>query len=211
MSSSRIFLFSKTPYPGVNHVSILKTEYYQPFIDFSSYDYIIVTSKEVFTALDKIGNWKALPVLAISESTAQYAKEIGARVLDVSEGYGKSVVELIKRKYRGLKPLYPHAKTVAFDIEKSLKALGEEANSIVVYETLCSHSDPVELPQDAICVFTSPSTVKCFMQNYVFLPTYQVVCIGETTRSALPEGVMAVVSESTSLQSTIVWAKKLIQ
>lgn len=207
----KIFLFSKTSYPGVNHIPILQIDYLQPSIEFSSYDYIIATSKEVFTALDKIGDWKNIPVLAISPSTATFAQEVGAKIMDTSDGYGANVVDLIKEKYIGLKPLYPHAKMVAFDIESNLKRYGVEAGSFIVYKTSCSNTEKVELPADAICIFTSPSSIKCFERSYEFLPSYKVVCIGETTRSALPKEVDAIVSETTSIQSTIESAKKLIQ
>lgn len=207
----RIFLFSKTSYPGVNHIPILQIDYFQPSIHFSSYDYIIATSKEVFTALDKIGDWKSIPVLAISPSTAKFAQEMGANIMDISNGYGENIVELIKEKYIGLKPLYPHTKIVAFDIESSLKKHGVEVGSFIVYKTSCSDAAVVELPADAICIFTSPSAIKCFEKSYEFLPSYKVVCIGETTRSALPDDVDAIVSETTSVHSTIESAKKLIQ
>ncbi len=206
----RIFLFSKTPYPGVNHIPILRLDYLQVPIDFSSYDYIIATSKEVFSALDKLGNWKSLPVLAISETTAGMAKEMNARVLDIGDGYGKSLVEIVKEKYGGLRALYPHAKVVAFDIAEALKGCSVEIDSFIVYKTSCSQVELPELPSDAICVFTSPSSVECFEKQYAFLPSYQIVCIGETTRCALPEGVRSMVSERTSVHSAIECAKKLI-
>ena len=211
MPSSRIFLFSKTSYPDVNHIPILHIDYFQPLIDFSTYDYIIATSKEVFAALDKIGVWKDIPILAISKPTEEFAKKIGAKILDVSDGYGKSVVELIKDKFMHLNALYPHAEVVAFDIEDSLNELGVKVDSFSVYKTSCSKAERIDLPSDAICIFTSPSAVKCFEALYEFRPSYKIVCIGDTTRSALPKGVESLTSENTSVQSTIECAKKLIQ
>ncbi len=207
----RIFLFSKTSYPGVNHIPILQIDYLQPSIDFSSYDYIIATSKEVLTALDKIGDWKTLPVLAISQSTAKFAQEMGAKLLDISEGYGEGVASLIKEKYNELKALYPHAKTIAYDIEGSVRKSGIDIDSFVVYETSCAKRMNLTLPSNAICIFTSPSSVKCFEKSYAFLPSYKIVCIGETTRSALPKGVEAVISQNTSVQSAVASARKLLQ
>lgn len=209
--SSDIFLFSKTPYPDVNHIPILETSYLQPSIDFSDYDYIIATSKEVFTALDKIGSWKHLPVLAISESTADVAKAEGVEILDIANGYGSDIVRLVKDKYSDLKALYPHAEVVAFDIENALNDLGVKVDSSVVYTTSCSQLEAVELPRDAICIFTSPSSIKCFEKSYKFLSSYQVVCIGETTRAALPREVHAHVSENTSIKSTIECANSLVK
>jgi len=209
LSSSKIFLFSKTPFLGVNHIPVLKVTYLQPSIDFSAYDYIIATSKEVFAALDKIGSWKHLPVLAISDSTAEAAQEEGAKVLDIAQGYGKGVVRLIHEKYTDLRALYPHAKVIAYDIETALSQSGVSVDSFVVYETSCMHSIAIELPEDAVCIFTSPSSIKCFEKLYGFLPDYKIVCIGETTRSALPEGVDAIVSEKTSVASCVQRAESL--
>ncbi len=209
MSSSKIFLFSKTPYPGVNHIPVLQATYLQPSIDFSVYDYIIATSKEVFTALNKIGSWKDLPVLAISDATAQAAQEEGARVLQTAEGYAESIVTCINEKYAGLKALFPHAKVLAYDIEEDLVRLGIRVDSVVVYETSCMKVKTTELPEDAVCIFTSPSSISCFQKLYGFLPTYKIVCIGETTRSALPKGVEAVVSEKTSIASCVQRAESL--
>ena len=208
---NKIFLFSKTSYPGVNHIPILQVNYLQPSIDFSSYDYIIVTSKEVFTALDQIGSWKDLPILVISDSTAQVALQKGAKILDVAGGYGKDIVALIKTKYSGLKALHPHAKVVAYDIEKVLKENDISIKTFTVYETSCSQAKFPELPLDAICIFTSPSSVRCFQKSYQFLPTYQVICIGETTASQLPAGINFILSEATSVPSTIERAKSFVK
>ena len=208
---NNIFLFSKTPYPGVNHIPILQTSYLKPFIDFSSYDYIIATSKEVFSALDKIGSWKDLPVLAISDSTALAGKQHGAETLDISKGYGKDIVDLIKGKYSNLRALYPHAKVLAFDLEKALVESNISIGSFIVYETSCSDHKKIELPLDAICVFTSPSSIKCFEKSYKFLPTYKIVCIGETTASSLPKGIEFVICETSSVASAIERAKSLVK
>jgi len=206
---SSIYLFSKTSYPDVNHIPILTPTYLQPSIDFLSYDYIIATSKETITALNKIGNWKDLPVLAISESTADYVKSQGGKVLDIADGYGKSIVALVEKKYSNLKVLHPHAKVIAFDIEGALRKKDIKIDSYVVYKTSCSKEEKVELPSDAICIFTSPSSVNCFLQKYTFLPTYKIVCIGETTASELPKDLAYVLSEKTSVESTILKANSL--
>lgn len=206
--ASKIFLFSKTPYPDVNHIQILQTHYFQPQIDFSDYDYIIATSKEVFAALDRIGYWKELPVLAISHSTAQSAAEAGAKILDTADGYGESIAEIVNKKYTNLKALYPHAKIIAYDLLDVLLPDAPIA-SFTVYETECVKKQNVDLPPDAVCVFTSPSAVRCFEESYEFLPTYKIVCIGETTRSSLPKSIEAVVAEKTSIESAVECAKKL--
>ena len=208
-NSNNIFLFSKTSYPDINHVPIIQVSYLQPTIDFSSYDYIIATSKEVFTALDKIGSWKHLPVLAISESTAKTAESMGAEVLDIAKGYGRNIVELVKEKYLGLNALHPHAKVIAFDIEDALQDYRVSLDSFVVYETSCSQAKSITLPANAICIFTSPSSVKCFEKSYRFSPSYKVVCIGKTTASSLPKGVEFLLCESPSVPSCIERAQSL--
>lgn len=210
MNKSNIFLFSKTPSSDVNHVPILNVTYFVASVRFPSYDYIIVTSKETIIALERIGAWKILPVLAISQATADFAKSRGAEVLDIADGYGKGIVDLVKEKYSGLKALYPHAKLVAYDIEAELKKLDVQLAAFVIYESSCSNAKKVELPNDAICIFTSPSSINCFLEKYEFLQNYKIVCIGETTASALPKHLSYVLSEKTSVESTIIKAKSLL-
>ena len=188
---SPIYLFSKTSYPNVNHIPILVPTYLQPIIDFSSYNYIIATSKEVFTALDKIGNWKDLPVLCISDTTAEFCREKGGKILDIADGYGKSIASLIEKKYLNKKALHPHAKVIAFDIEA--KITDNNIDSFIVYETSCTKEKKVTLPEDAICIFSSPSSIKCFLKQYEFLESFRIICIGETTASSLPKGIKCVV------------------
>ncbi|MDF1881821.1 uroporphyrinogen-III synthase [Sulfurimonas sp. MAG313] len=207
MNESNIFLFSKTAYPDVHHIPILVPKYLQPAINFSSYDYIIATSKEVFTALDKIGHWKDLPVLCISESTAAFCEGVGGKVLDIADGYGKSIVSLIKEKYTDKKALHPHAKVIAFDMQAALKDI--VMDSFIVYETSCSKDKKITLPSDAICIFSSPSSIKCFEKQYEFLDTYTLVCIGETTASALAKGMKYTLSKKPSIESTIECARSL--
>ncbi len=208
--SDKIFLFSKTSYPNVRHIPILVPTYLQPTIDFTDYDYIIATSKEVLTALDKIGEWRHLPVLSISDSTAEYVKKQGGKILDIAGGYGKSIVAIVEKKYAHLRALHPHAKTIAFDLHSALKALNISIDSFIVYETSCSQAPKIDLPLDAICIFTSPSSVKCFEEQYRFMPDFKIVCIGETTASALPKDLNYVISEKTSVLSTIERAISLL-
>jgi len=204
--NSNIFLFSKTSHPNVNHIPIIETNHLSPHIDFSKYDYIIATSKEVFNALDSIGQWKHLPILTISNSTANYAKSIGCSILDISSGYAKDIHKLIKNKYSNLNALYPHAESISFDIALNLKDYNINIDSIPIYKTSCSNFKKVELPLDAICIFTSPSSIKCFLKNYSFLPSYTIICIGNTTSSSIPSNILHHISNKQSIESAINYA-----
>lgn len=209
--NQRIFLFSKTSFPSIQHVPLLDTNYFDITIDFSAYDYIIVTSKEVLRALDRIGEWKQLPIIAISQATAQYARTKGARVLDVAEGYGENLTALIASRYANLKALHPHAKIVAYDINAQLQKYKICVDSFIVYETYCAHSLTFILPDDAICIFTSPSSVNCFLKKHTFLATHKIVCIGKTTAKALPENQDFYLAKTTSVESAVQMAKTLLQ
>lgn len=210
--SNRIFLFSKTPYHDANvrHIPILDTLYLSASIDFSDYDYIIATSKEVFNALEKIGSWKTLPVIAISEATAAYAKKLGAEVLDIADGYGEGLAALICNKYRDLKALHPHAKVIAFDINSALKKEAILVASFIVYETQCANQVKIDLPYNAICIFSSPSAIKCFKNVYQLLDSYKIICIGETTAKALPRGSVYYLADVTTVKSAVMKAKTFL-
>jgi len=207
---SSIFLFSKTSHPDVNHVPILETTYFKTLPSLLNYDYIIATSKETLHALDKITKWQKLPVLAISQTTADYVQQLGGSLLDVGDGYAKTLVELIKDKYKNKEALYVHAQKTAYNIKEALMDENIFLESWVIYKTQCSRHKKVVLPDDAICIFTSPSSVKCFEKKYTFLPNYKIVCIGETTASALPKHLSYVLSEKTSIESTIIKASSLL-
>jgi uroporphyrinogen-III synthase len=191
-----LYLFSHTPYAGVEHIPILKTQFFTPSIDFTRYDGLVVTSKQILQALRPYTGWEHLPIIAISEATAHHFRRAGHTVIATAKGYGVQLKPLIQA--RGGRWLYCRPKVVASEWG------GGIVDEIVLYETQCNDRiEKMELEENAILIFTSPSSVACFLAKASFRSTYTVIVIGKTTQKALPSGVKSTVSETTSVQSCV--------
>jgi uroporphyrinogen-III synthase len=208
--SDRIFLFSKTPFDGVMHIPIIQTHSIKTPIDFTSVDYMIITSKEAVLALDDV-LWKSVPVIAISQATAEFILAQGGIVEAIGTGDGQSLSEMILDAYKDKKMLYLHAEKTAFDMQEALDTGGVKVSSEVVYKTECNTEVEAVLPDDAICIFTSPSSVECFMKKFEFLPTHRVVCIGQTTAKALPQELEYTLAPKHSVESSVMQALSLLK
>ena len=153
-----IYLFSKTSHPDVNYIPILSTEFFQPDIDFSNYDAIVLTSKQAVTALEKISKqWTDIPVLTIADLTAAMAEKAGASVMSKGNGYGDSLADIIINGYAQKRWLYPRPEVVASDFSQKVRNAGVNLEDAIVYKTSCNAEAGREnIEDDAILIFTSP-------------------------------------------------------
>ncbi len=211
MMTRPIYLFSKTESSEVTHVPILLTEFFQPAIDYSQYDAIVLTSKQAVVALEKINHeWTRLPVLSIAALTARQARSAGANVLEYGAGYGNSLANIIIHNYPDLRWLYPRPEVVASDFAKRVETAGVSMEGVVVYKTTCNPEvASLRLEENAILIFTSPLTIACFLQQHQFHPSNTVIAIGVTTASALPNGVDALMPKKPSVQGCVDLARAL--
>ena len=191
-----LYLFSHTPYAGVHHIPILQTQFFTPSIDFSLYTGLVVTSKQILEALRPYTGWEHLPIIAISEATARHFRIAGCNVIATAKGYGVQLAPLIKE--HGGKWLYCRPKVVATAWGAGI------VDEVVLYETQCNDRiEKIQIEEDAIMIFTSPSSVACFLAKASFCSTHTVIVIGKTTQKALPSGIKSIVSDTTSVQSCV--------
>jgi uroporphyrinogen-III synthase len=191
-----LYLFSHTPYAGVHHIPILQTQFFTPSIDFTRYDGLVVTSKQILEALRPYTGWEHLPIIAISEATARHFRNAGHTVIATAKGYGVQLEPLIQE--HGGKWLYCRPKVVATTWREGI------VDQVILYETQCNDRiETIQIEENAIMIFTSPSSVACFLAKASFLPTHTVIVIGKTTQKALPLGVPSIVSDVTSVQSCV--------
>jgi uroporphyrinogen-III synthase len=61
----------------------------------------------------------------------------------------------------------------------------------------------VEVSQNATLIFTSPSSIECFLKKHNFLDTQNIIVIGKTSAKKLPKGVKYTLSKETTIQSCI--------
>ena len=200
-----VYLISKTPYKGVIHIPILSIHFLTPSIDFTEYEGIIVTSKQAISALNNYSiDWSGLKCIAVSESTALFAKKAGAIEVEIAKGYGESIPNVLKAKERNGKWLYLRPKVVASEWVETARSFGIVMDEAIVYETICNDNvSNRTIDENGVLIFTSPSSIHCFTQIYTILPTHKIIAIGKTTQSALPSNIESHVSPTASVASAV--------
>ncbi len=167
---------------------LIKFEILKRDVDLANYDLLLFTSKNAVTILDKINEkWQDIPSIAIGEESARAIVKLGGKVALASSGYSKNLADEIKEKFVNKKILYIRPKVVATDHISNLSQVGIALDEVVLYETICKKYDILQKPPlDSTLIFTSPSTINCFMDNFGSMDGYKIVAIGETTAKALP-------------------------
>ncbi len=209
--SREIYLFSLSSHPEAHSVSSLDITYYRPSIDFSLYDAFILTSKQAVKALEHYHDKKTFlvkPALCVSKATAAAWEAFGGSVLDVGRGYGDSLEERIESYPQTMRWLYLRAKTIASDFAGKLRAKGFSIDEKIVYKSECSEAiKKTHPPENAILIFTSPSSVDCFLQTHTVLPTHTCIVIGKTTAKALPKNVTPLLASEPTIENCLAIAK----
>ncbi len=211
MKNPPIYLFSISSHPDAISVNSLDITFFKPEIDFSQYDYLIITSKQVSQALQQYEREEFidLPALCVSVQSAKSYEDLGGKILDIGGGYGDNLVDKIRSYSKEKRWLYLRAKVVASDFVDICKKDGYFIDEVILYESACSKAiEEVEVKNEAILIFTSPSSVKCYLQKHRFLQNQDIIVIGKTTAKALPEGVKYILSDKTSIESCIAIAKE---
>ena len=208
---AKIYLLSNQKYPEVENIEVFQIEYIKSEIDLLKYDALIFTSKNAVYSLESFNkDWKKIPSFAIAPKTAQVIEKLGGKIAFTgitSHGndFAQELIELLKNK----KVLYIKAlKTVSnlVDILKNNDVLLDE---LVVYKTSCKKSN-VALENNSVFIFTSPSSVECFFQQYSWNDSYKAIVIGKTTALYLPKNVDYTISSETSIDECIKLAKQFL-
>ena len=207
-----IYLFSISSHSDALHVNSLDIVFFKPEIDFSKYDYLIITSKQASKALQQYDQIEYInkPALCISKQSAKSFEDLGGKVLAVGGGYGDNLIKKINSFEKEKKWLYLRAKVVASDFVLTCKEDGHFIDEVVVYESDCAKViQEVKVEEDAILIFTSPSSVKCFLKNHSLLDTQQIIVIGKTTAKAIPKNCSYILSDDTTIESCMQIARSL--
>ncbi|SFV62685.1 Uroporphyrinogen-III synthase [hydrothermal vent metagenome] len=181
-------------------------------IDFSKCDTLMFTSKQAVVTAEQIDcNWKSIPSIAIGIATKRQIEELGGRVIyHPRDFYGTQLADDIKEKFSKKKILYLRPKKISFDSRAYLAKSDIELQEQIIYQTTCVEygSDRCP-PPHSIIIFTSPSTIECFLNNFEWHSSYTAVVIGESTKVHLPKGCDFVVSDTPLIDSCIDRAMQL--
>ena len=201
-----IYLFSISSHPDAISINSLSITFIKPEINFSSYDYLIITSKQTSEALKqyKRENYIEKSALCVSTQSALSYEKLGGRVLDIGGGYGDNLVSKIKELPKETKWLYLRAKVVASDFVELCQNEGYHIDEAVVYESDCSQEIlDVKVEDDATLIFTSPSSLHCFLKTHTISQLSKIIVIGKTTAKAVPKGLNCQISQKTTIESCL--------
>jgi len=202
----QIYLFATSKHPDAISAKSLQVRFLKPQVDFSEYDYLIVTSKQTVKALEQYNKdeFIDIPALCVSEKTATAYENFGGNILEVGDGYGDNLVKNIKDKSKEKKWLYLRAELIASDFVQRSQNDGYDIDEEILYVSECAKEGiEVEVKEKPILIFTSPSSIKCFLKTHAIDADAKVVVIGKTTAKALPDGVEYKISQKTSIDSCI--------
>ncbi|MDA3909176.1 MAG: uroporphyrinogen-III synthase [Sulfurimonas sp.] len=208
----QIYLFATSKHPDAISAKSLQVRFLKPKIDFSKYDYLIITSKQTVKALEQYNKEEFIniPALCVSPKTALPYKNFGGNILDTGDGYGDNLVKNIKEKSKDKKWLYLRAELIASDFVLRCKSDGYKIDEEILYVSECAKEAlEVQVSENPILIFTSPSAIECFLKTHTISSDAKVVVIGNTTAKALPSGIEYKISQKTSIESCMEMALSL--
>lgn len=207
-----IYLLSPLSKEGTIHLPMIRFSLLPTTIDLSKCDVLMFTSKQAVKSAEALNpEWKKYPCLAIGSATAKEIRSLGGKVLYQPRSfYGKTLGQDIITTFQDKKILYLRPKEVSFDSKNFLSKEGLEIEEQIIYETSCISYEKKEKPvKDAIIIFTSPSTIHCFLKNFEWDESYTAVVIGESTRVHLPTHARYKVADAPLIDACIAKARSV--
>jgi len=202
-----IYLLNNQKYEGIQNLPVIEIEFLNIDINFQNIDYLLFTSKNGVLAVDKISDkWKNIPAICIGKPTASIVKNLGGKVEYIaSKSYGDDLALEIIEHFEPSKILFLRAKKVLSKIVNILQNNSFEIIEKIVYETKCKKIDFI--PKEGIFIFTSPSTIKCFLSQIKWKQNYKAIAIGTRTANSFPYEI--IVSDIQTIDNCIKIAKNI--
>jgi uroporphyrinogen-III synthase len=210
LKTRNIYLLNDMKIEGVNTIPLLKIEYIPQDIAFENYDALIFTSKNAVYSLDSFTHaWRDVPSFVIASKTAKVVESLKGKIEFIgNSGHGddfaKELIPLLKNK----KALYVRALKIVSGLGNKLKKAGIDIHEVITYKTACHETNTITLDENAVIIFSSPSTIECFFKHYTWKKSYKAIVIGQTTARYLPKEIPCLISKSTSIEDCIALAKE---
>ena len=212
-SDAMIYLLSPTPREGTIHLPIIRFSLLPTTIDFSKCDTLMFTSKQAVKSAEALNTeWKKYPCIAIGSATAKEIEALGGKVdYQPKSFYAETLSQDIIAQFHDKKILYLRPKEVSFDSKFFLAKAGIELQEQIIYETSCIGYEKKEKPgKNAVIIFTSPSTIHCFLKNFEWDESYTAVVIGKATKRHLPIHARCEVSDRPNIDACILKANEIL-
>ncbi len=212
--SKLIYLLSPLKKEGTISLPMIAFSLVVDKIDFSSCDTLMFTSKQAVISVNSIDErWKNYPSIAIGNATKKQIEALEGNVIYTPKAfYGEVLARDIKKNFADKKLLYLRPKEISFDSKAYLKENNILLEEQIIYETSCLKYKLKDKPKEgAIIIFTSPSTIKCFFENFEWDESYIAVLIGNATKKHLPSYCEFVVADEPLIEACVKKAKELIK
>lgn len=209
-----VYLTGTTPHPNAKHLGVIHIHYLPLSFTCKGYDGLVLTSKNAVSALEFSGlPWKNLPCFVIGQATADAVKKAGGNVKFIAtEAYGDVLAKDIAPLLKGKNVALVRPKEVVSDVAGFLKQSGVSVDEFIGYETRCVPCDGVSKPPSgSVIVFTSPSSVGCFLECISWDASWRAVCIGHKTASAIPPHIASYIAPAQSVDACVDMAHKLYE
>lgn len=208
-----IYVLSDKKTKWAKNIPVFKIETIKSNVDFSSYDALIFTSKNAVSSLNSFDNtWKKKPLYVIAPQTAKIASDLGGKIKFVGkEKHGNEFAKELITPLKNKKVLYVRGSKIVSDLVDTLNSNSVLCDELIVYQTTCINvKNKIKLPKNSIIIFSSPSTIECFLQNITWDESYKAISIGHTTKKYFPSYIKPYISETTSLDSCVKKALELV-
>lgn len=212
-SSLNIYVLNDKKVKWAKNLPVIKIEKIDATLNISSYDALIFTSKSAVNIVNSYNHaWKSKPLYVIAPQTAKVASNLGGKIKFVSkkkhgDEFADELIPLLKNK----KVLYIRGSKVVSNLVEKLNANGVICDEEIVYQTVCvEFKRKVKLPKNSVIIFSSPSTIECFLKNVTWDESYRAVSIGNTTKKYFPSYITPVVADTPSLNSCVKKAIELL-
>jgi len=207
-----IYTLSENEVKYAKPLPVIKTKAIEQTIDLSPYEALIFTSKNGVRYCDSLTpEWRKIPAYAISTQTAKQIKDLKGKIAFIgkakhSDGFAYELLEHL----RGKRVAYIGAEKIVSNLMAILKEHHIACDHIAVYRTVCrDYEGKIKLPSGAIIIFSSPSTIECFLKNVEWDKSFTAISIGQTTARYFPDTIQPLIAENTSLQSCVYKALSL--
>ena len=210
-SRMNIYILSDKKVKWAQNLPVIAIQPIKQNVDFSHYDALVFTSKNAIYSIDAIDKtWKKKPSYATAPQTAKVVKQLGGELKFVGkEKYGDKFAWEIVEKFKHQKLLYIRGSKIVSDIVNILNTNDVMCDELIIYETVCKKFDKeIKLPKNSTIIFSSPSTIKCFLKNVSWDESFKAISIGDTTAKYFPQNITPVIADTTSLASCV---KKAIE
>lgn len=205
-SCQNIYVLNEKKVKWAKNLPVFEIKTLEQKIDFTHYDAIVFTSKNGVRSVNSFtSKWKKLPTYVIAPQTAKLVIDLGGKVKFVGKKkHGNEFAHELIKELQGKKVLYLRGKKIVSDLVSILKENSIECDDVVVYETVCrKFKKKIKLPKNSSVIFSSPSTIECFLNNCDWDASYKAISIGHTTEKYFPEYITPILAETTSLDACV--------